>query len=332
MTRCVKDSYINEAFDKWKQKQLINEIIKQQLQHEAIQQMYQKRYNTWKRIYDQQQDIAGKISKTANVESFGDPKSSLSSELFKVHHVTMIAVRITNMKLIFSTFSPHLWDHKYSMVFIVNSWSHTTTGITPTAYNVDWNSENVSEDIPINFLQLYDMKIQVLDHHANQPKEVLVGEGETPIFNLLGSSLDREIPFELTIKDASEDKVLGKLTFDATASLYYQAAPERPFPSSKDIEITEDIRIKSVDIHHIKSCHGETKLVEDFDSRGLRSLVSELRGDNWKIADQYTGDFSLETLLNKSKPELFSKSLKVIFSFYFVPDINFCVEIELTRL
>lgn len=304
---------------------MVHEVIKHQLQQKAVQQMYKRRYETWKKIYEEQQEIkeyqeakSAKSTESLDEDGTGGASNSLYAELYQLHYVTMISLRFASMKLTFTQFSPHLWDHAYAMIFTVNTWTHSTGGIAPTAYYVDWQEEKVSDELPLNYLQLYDLHIQVFDYHGSHPKEVLVGEGKISLSILLGASLDREVPLDIPIYQVQQDtqNLIGRLACDSLASLYYQPAPEEVdkhelLPTSHEIEHLEDICIKQTEVHTIKTSYGDAKVVDEFPTKGLRNLICDLRGDNWQLIDQFSGNYSIDTLVKQSPPELFKQSLKV---------------------
>jgi predicted nucleic acid-binding Zn-ribbon protein len=173
LTRSTTENVIANQHLLWKNQQLMNDVIKYQLQQNAIKSLL-----------------------THRIKAFEDP-AVISFETLN----PSVVFDFTNMKLKLAQKPSSIKNNIYTIQFSIGSCTQKSKGIvlTPTEL-LEWYEDQVHGELNVNRLQVDELVIEIIDENPESLERFVVGKGSTSIHEILGYNLGRNVPFEVNLK------------------------------------------------------------------------------------------------------------------------------------
>jgi hypothetical protein len=277
-------------------KQLMAEVVRQQIQKEAVQEAYAHRMDAFKSATLFSNSSIGAENSTVT------KLMPVRSNRLHPHNIPMLDLKLKKTFIQPEVPFENITDNRYYVQLHVGSCICRTHFLNPSPQGFLWDRLTVSGKVPVNDVQLDECIVEILDENPQTPAQALIGRGHFAIDNTLGFNMGRDTLFEVEIM-TREKSIYGTLSVVLNADVeefasgfvsdprnlnYYEI--NRKKSSLKKIEMGLDATqsIESLDVHTAQTA-------ANFEANSpLATLVGDLRGDGVDFIKLLTGDVTLD--------------------------------------
>jgi hypothetical protein len=254
LTRSVSSSILASQHSSWKNEQLINDIIKYQLQQHAI-----------------------KAAITHRIKAYENP-SLISYE----SSLPIVSYLLHNIKLDLKIKPTSILTNTYYLHFILgNSIQKTSFGINPTPSDyLEWKNEEINNSIPLNSLQIDYLIIEIIDENPETLEKIIIGKGFTSIDHIVGANVNRNISFKMKIMKVEE----GRSRRGSMMSVQRRNSRRRSSTNSRRRRSSTNSRRNST-----KRKESIKEVKEEEEVKGKESKKSEKKSEK-KVENKFTDE------------------------------------------
>jgi len=285
----------------WKQRQLMCDVLRFQIQQEAVQEAYQHRFEAFKGVSVFPQNVHGDASTVTNL-------MPVRTDRLHPHVLPMLLLKLKKASFVLVDNFTSVTENLYYVQLNIGTCICRTATIHPTPQGLRWDRVQASGRVPINDVQIDECIVEILDENPVTPDKAFIGRGHLSIDKSLGYNMGREVEFSTQIF-TREKNVLGtlKITLSVDVDEYsskFIADPKnlnffeinRKVSTMKKIEMGLDEHpLNTTSIEESVEVHAaESVMSENYCS--LSALVSDLRGDGVDFIKLLTGDVTMNDL------------------------------------
>lgn len=279
----------------WKVRQLMCDVLRVQIQQEAVQEAYAHRFEAFKGV--------AVFPNSIHDESTITNLMPVRANRLHPHAVPMLNMRVKKVLFDQTDRFPGVMPNLYYVQLNIASCICKTHTINPTPQVMHWDRMNICGKVPINDVQLDECIVEILDANPLSPEKTFVGRGRLPVDKTLGYNMGRDVEFTAEIMNR-EKAIIGTMTLVLNIDVDefatgFVADPKnlnffeinRKVSNMKKIEMGLDAvpSVDSVEVHAAASVNSEVYA-------SLSTLVGDLRGDGVEFIKLLTGDVTLNDL------------------------------------
>jgi hypothetical protein len=283
-------------YELWRLRQLMADVVRVQIQQEAVQEAYAHRLEAFKG----ESVFPSSLHEESTVTNLMPVRPSR----LHPHGIPMLTLRIKSAFLEPRERFPGVLPNLYYVSLHVGGCLCRTEACNPTPKGVRWDRVKASGKVPINDVQVDECIVEILDENPNTPAEVLVGRGHTSIDHTLGYNMGRETEFRVDIM-TREKVIFGTLIIVLMLDVDEFASTHVADPKNlRYYEINRKVsKLKKIEMGLDASPSVDDSVVVDAPNSinsevyaSLSTLVGDLRGDGIDFIKLLTGDVKIADL------------------------------------
>ena len=279
----------------WRMRQLMADVLRVQIQQEAVQQAYAHRFEAFR--------AESVFSNSIHDESTVTNLMPVRTNRLHPHGIPMLTLRVKQAFIDPEQKFPSVLPNLYYVMVHIGGCLCRTSAVNPTPQGLRWDRQTVSGKVPINDVQLDECIVELLDENPETPQQAFIGRGHVTIDRTLGPNMGRDVTCTVNILTRAKD-CYGTLEMTITVDVdehcsNHVADPKnlnffeinRKASKMKKIEMGLDASpsLTSVAVDAPNSINAEAVA-------SLSTLVGDLRGDGVGFVRLLTGDVAIRDL------------------------------------
>lgn len=279
MVASVQDKFVNQC-KIWKGQQLVAEVLRFQIQQEAVRDAYKARENM------------------RNAPSSGSYMSLAPNDAHELSTVDFTVKRVIAQGVPRDQYST---DQMQFIRLTFGTWSVRMSSSTPKRNGMRWENLDLRVNILTNSVYYDQLLVESFDESALQA-DILISSGYVPISNTLGSNIGRDI--EICVKLKDKDGNEGGEVLLIVHTDHSKPLPQRAF-DPKDL-LHEEMNISQSKIKFVNGSSHHKGREDDLsgvypslvdEQSNFTKLVSDLRGDGDNYVKLLLGDVDQKEIL-----------------------------------
>eukprot|EP01038_Epipyxis_sp_PR26KG_P008951 gene8951-12071_t len=288
----IVNQNLKSNYEIWKKKHLLSDVIRHQIQQEAIRTANDRRL----------------ISLTS------ESHHKLNYHNLKINN-GLVYLRIKSLSLLRYEKYTGLTFNQYYIQVRLGGWIVRTSSKNNSPLALKWDKYNISEQdqkkddmkhlyglVSINDIHINNLIIEVLDDNPNNPEEYFVGSGQINIQSLLGYNTGRDMSFSVEIMNKSTDlqpsSAIGKVVIVANTDFNDNYDNDLLETTNNDNNI-ENNMINIID-NNIKVLPFNDNNKEQDNNSEIMSDRHDVYGSDERKDDNHTiGGFDITSMTNQ---------------------------------
>jgi hypothetical protein len=282
-------------YELWRVRQLMADVVRVQIQQEAVQEAYAHRLDAFKG----ESVFPTSLHEESTVTNLMPVKPSR----LHPHGIPMLTLKIKSAFLEPRERFPGVLPNLYYVSVHVGGCMCRTEACNPTPKGVRWDRVKASGKVPINDVQVDELIVEILDEKPDTPAQAFIGRGHTSIDNTLGYNMGRDTEFRVDIM-TREKVIYGTLVIVLHVDVDEFASTHVADPKNlRHYEINRKVsKLKKIEMG-LDAPSVDTSVAVDAPNSinsevyaSLSTLVGDLRGDGIDFIKLLTGDVKIADL------------------------------------